>query len=393
MLAVLRYLKGYFLLRISGYSPERFMNLCRINGVVLWDIIPGEGCYECKILKKDRAEIEVFLQKTKVTAEIRKEYGLPFFLQKNKKRKLFFAGVVVALFFIYAMSFFIWSFTFVGNEKIRDDILLRFLNSRDVDYGTLKGKVDIPKIEEEIREYFDGISWVSLRISGTRLIVSVKENTTLNNVSDSGEEVGDDLICGTKGTIVHMVTRKGVPVVKVGDSVDIGTVLVEGRVPIYDNDGNIVSYDLVDADADVTIRTEYPIHRNISRYYKHKNYTGNEYSLPYVRFGRHYFCIKYQKNTYNLYDVVEKESTNPIFAEFSIPVFWGVRRYCEYVEIEDLYNDEEASILLKRFLDETMKELNEKGVQIIENNVKIETDSQELKLTGSLLIDVMQKDN
>ena len=66
---------------------------------------------------------------------------------------------------------------------------------------------------------------------------------------------------------------------------------------------------------------------------------------------------------------------------------------CEYVEIEDLYNDEEGIVLLKQFLEETIKELNEKGVQIIENNVKIETDSQELKLTGSLLIDVMQKDN
>ena len=40
-----------------------------------------------------------------------------------------------------------------------------------------------------------------------------------------------------------------------------------------------------------------------------------------------------------------------------------------------------------------MKELNEKGVQIIENNVKIETDSQYLKLTGSLVIDILQKDN
>ena len=39
-----------------------------------------------------------------------------------------------------------------------------------------------------------------------------------------------------------------------------------------------------------------------------------------------------------------------------------------------------------------MKELDEKGVQIIENNVKIETDSQYLKLTGYLLIDTLQKE-
>jgi hypothetical protein len=60
------------------------------------------------------------------------------------------------------------------------------------------------------------------------------------------------------------------------------------------------------------------------------------------------------------------------------------------VEIEDLYGDEEGTIILKKFLDKTMKELNEKGVQIIENNVKIETGSQYLKLTGYLLIDINQ---
>ena len=91
--------------------------------------------------------------------------------------------------------------------------------------------------------------------------------------------------------------------------------------------------------------------------------------------------------------MVVKEESFPIFEEFSIPLFFGNRKYCEYVEIEDLYSDKEGVILLKKFLEQTIEELNEKGVQIIENNVKIETDSQYLKLTGHLVIDIMQKDN
>ena len=276
---------------------------------------------------------------------------------------------------------------------IHDDILLRFVNSLGVDYGTYKKNINIPMLEEEIREYFDGISWVSVKISGTGLVVSVKENEILSKHVGKEVMVSDDLISGTKGTISKMVTRKGVPLVKVGDEVDIGTVLVEGKVPIFDNDGNIVSYDYVDADADVTIRTQYPIHRRVSRYYRYKNYTGSEYTLPYFRFGQHYFCPVYKKNPYHLYDVIVNENTHPVLSEFSIPIFWGSRKYCEYVEIEDLYGEDEGTILLKQFLEQTIKELNEKGVQIIENNVKIETDSQYLKLTGSLVIDIRQKDN
>lgn len=390
MLTFLRFLRGFYFITLSGYSPERFFNLCRLNGIVLWDIVPRDGCYECKIRHGDYKKIQTFLEKTRVTAEIQSEYGLPFFLRKNKKRKIFFAGIAVTFLFIYGMSFFIWSFSFEGNEIIEDDILFRFVNSKGVDFGTYKKNIDIQNIEEEIREYFDGISWVSVRISGTELIVSVKENYHSVSETESETEVGDDLVAGTGGTIVSMVTRKGVPKVKIGDEVTIGTVLVEGKVPIYDNDGNIISYDLVDADADVTIRTEYPLHREVSRYYRHKNFTGNEFKIPYVRFGQHYFSFLIFDKQYELYDVVVKENTNAVLEEFSIPIFWGVRKYCEYVEIEDLYGDDEGVILLKKFLEQTIEELNEKGVQIIENNVKIETDSQYLKLTGYLLVDVVQ---
>ena len=388
MLAFIRFIKGYYVMTLSGYSPERFFNLCRVNGIILWDIIPFEEHYECKIHHRDYKKISPFLEKTKVTAVIQGEYGLPFFMRKNKKRKIFFAGVLFSFLFIYGMSFFVWSFSIEGNEKISDEILFRFINSQGVDYGTYKDSIDIQTIEEEIREYFEGISWVSVRLSGTKLIVSIKENYVSEGENGYGRGAGADLIAGMDGKIIRIITREGIPKVKVGDEIESGMVLVEGKVPIYDNDGNVISYDYVNADADIVIRTEYPIHRQISRYYKHKNYTGNEYAIPYVRIGQNYFSLLLNKNKYSLYDVVVTEDTWDVFREFSIPLYWGVRKYCEYIEIEDLYGEEEGRILLKKFLTQTVEELNEKGVQIIENNVKIEADSQYLKLTGDLLIDV-----
>ncbi len=390
MLSFLRFLRGFYKIKLSGYSPERFFNLCRINGIVLWDIIPMQDYFECKIKQGDYKKIKLFLEKTRVEAVILEEFGLPFLMHKNRKRKIFFAGIIITLFFLYGMTFFIWSFSFEGNETIDDDILLRFVNALDVNYGTRKDKIDIQMLEEEIREYFDSVSWVSVRILGTKLVVNVKENYIPQNDDTKLEDTREDLYAGTSGTIVSMITRKGIPQVKVGSEVKAGDMLVSGEVPIFDNDGNIVSYDYVDADADITIRTQYPIHREISRYYKHKNYTGNEYHVPYLRLGQNYMSLRFFDKQFELYDVVMQENTHPVFEEFSIPVFWGVRRYCEYVEIEDLYGDEEGTIILKNFLDKTMKELSEKGVQIIENNVKIETGSQCLKLTGYLLIDIRQ---
>ena len=63
MLSFLRFLRGFYKIKISGYSPERFFNLCRINGIVLWDIIPVQDFFECKIKHCDFKKIDAFLNK------------------------------------------------------------------------------------------------------------------------------------------------------------------------------------------------------------------------------------------------------------------------------------------------------------------------------------------
>ena len=90
MLHFIRYLKGYVCIKISGYSPERFMNLCRNNGIILWDIIPHGQEYLLKMSVSDFKRIKIFLKKTKVKAAIIQKYGLPFLCIKIKEEKYFF---------------------------------------------------------------------------------------------------------------------------------------------------------------------------------------------------------------------------------------------------------------------------------------------------------------
>jgi len=70
MLSFLRFIRGFYRIKISGYSPERFFNLCRINGIILWDIVPVEDYFECRIRRGDYKKIDAFLEKTRVTAAI-----------------------------------------------------------------------------------------------------------------------------------------------------------------------------------------------------------------------------------------------------------------------------------------------------------------------------------
>ena len=35
---LLKFLKGYVVIRLTGYSPERFLNLCSHHGIILWGL-------------------------------------------------------------------------------------------------------------------------------------------------------------------------------------------------------------------------------------------------------------------------------------------------------------------------------------------------------------------
>ena len=40
------YLKGYVRIRVTGYSPERFLNACRYKNIYIWDLKRVCGSYE-----------------------------------------------------------------------------------------------------------------------------------------------------------------------------------------------------------------------------------------------------------------------------------------------------------------------------------------------------------
>jgi similar to stage IV sporulation protein len=69
-----------------------------------------------------------------------------------------------------------------------------------------------------------------------------------------------------------------------------------------------------------------------------------------------------------------------------LPVFWGKVQIVEYKSEKKLYSKEEAIDLGKKQLKEFCEKLIEKGVQIVENNVKIHIGKNSCKIDGNIII-------
>ncbi len=174
-------------------------------------------------------KLRPIVRKTGTRVVITKRYGLPFLMVRIKKRKIFMVGLLGSFLFWIWMSGHIWSIDIMGNYYITTDLFQDFLADNKIKAGIKKKTVDIESLEKEIRTHFPMVTWTSLRIDGTKLVVQVKENDLLDLKQDNQEvQEGMDLVAPKEGVVISIVTRTGVPKVKAGDVVHKGDVLVEG---------------------------------------------------------------------------------------------------------------------------------------------------------------------
>lgn len=388
MIQLIKYLKGYVIIRVSGYSPERFMNLCKNRGILLWDVYNCGDCYRMCVSVSGFFRLKSCLRKTKTRAAIEKKCGLPFFVPKIRRRKFFGIGLFLCLLFLTGMSQFVWSIDVTGNYQVTEDVLLDFMKEEGIFYGVYRKNIDIEALEKAIREHYDVVTWTSARLIGTRLEIQIKENEypgedKLVLVTDQYEH--SDLVADRDGVIVSMVTRAGVPQKAVLDEVVKGDILVSGKVPIYNEDTTVKRYELVNADADIYIRSSYPVKEALPVDYQIKSYTGQHKKERFLQIlDREYRFparIAYLKS-----DCVVEKKQLQVLPNLYLPVFYGNYNYREYVLLEKRYKDEEAKSILLERLNKLTATFDEKGVQIIEKNVKIVKNNKNYLLQGNFII-------
>lgn len=78
--------------------------------------------------------------------------------------------------------------------------------------------MDCALIAEKLRGEFPNITWVSAKITGSRLLLEIKENDNIYK-EKIPEKGAYDLIADKTGKIVSMVTRKGTSLKKTGSFV------------------------------------------------------------------------------------------------------------------------------------------------------------------------------
>ena len=378
-------MKGAVRIRLTGYSPERFLNLCNFKGLEIWDIRCVDGDYEFWMTLGDFRRVRPLVRKSKVRLKIVSRRGLPFFLKRNRKRKMWATGAACFFLLLYAMSLFIWDIEFEGNYRYTDDTLSRYLEERSVVCGMRKYLVDCPGLESELRAAFPEISWVSARVSGTRLLIHIKENQVLSDI-EKEDEAPADLMARKEGVIRSMIVRSGSAQVSLGESVEAGQILVKGTVSITDDSGQEVKTYDIRADGDIWAQTEYSYEEEIPIIRQVRVPTGREKSGWLLKIGGFSYTWLLPAFGEKEWDYVTEEQQVRLFGNFYLPVFVGTIKGREMEEYERPYTEEEILELAADYNRRFAENLKEKGVQILENDDRIERSAGNCILKGQLTV-------
>ena len=133
---LLCYIIGYLRLEVTGYYIERFINLCNSNNILTWNLKRGNSANLLLNIEIKKLREVIFLaRKVKCKVKIKSKKGLPFILNKYKKRKMFAISLVGIILALVISSKFIWNVEVKqegeGNvENIEQDIAEAGLTSR-----------------------------------------------------------------------------------------------------------------------------------------------------------------------------------------------------------------------------------------------------------------------
>ncbi|MCM1467859.1 MAG: sporulation protein YqfD [Alistipes sp.] len=383
MTKILSFFKGILTVKLISSTPERFLNICNANHIKMWDLVYVDEYYYFKTEPSEYYRLKGILKKTGSKTAICEKKGLPFLLFRYRKHNCFAAGILLAVFLLYLISLFVWDISVEGNRMITDEVLLDTLYESGVRHGMLLKKISCDNLEKMLRNTFDDLTWVSVEINGTRLIIHVKENDE-DYIAQKSTGNGN-LVALKDGTVQSIITRSGTPLVTVGDEVAAGDVLVSGIVDVTDDYGTVISQKYVSADADIVIRTVYDYEDILPKTYRYRIFTGKNNKMLYVKIFDCIVKLGFSPG-YEKYETLLADTQIKVNDNFYLPVHYGLVTNTEYQEETAQYTEQEARTILEKDLEYFLAGLEEKGVQILEKNVKMYKNNREYVYRGEILV-------
>ena len=155
-----------------------------------------------------------------------------------------------------------------------------------------------------------------------------------------------------------------------------------------DDNGEVANYRYVVSDGDVTGTVMRTYESSLTREYQKKVYTGEEDTSYTLQFGNIRIPLGKDKKNYSACETVVKDRQLQLLPDLFLPVHLYITERRAYVYQPATYTKAEAETLAEKEWDAFLGKFEQKGIQIIVKNVKIETDEKNCIILGKIQAEV-----
>ena len=351
------FLTGYVIIKIEGSGKEEFINICTAEKLPIRNIkYHGSMFSSGEISPGSYHKIKLFAKDHGCKISVLKRGGLPFFLHRLKKRKIFCLGFFASVIVLVWLCSRIWVIDIAETDPLKRADISDILSNNGIVCGISARSINPFDFQQDILRMYPGYTRFWLEKHGTKLTVDVRYAKIPPEV-DSPYDICN-ITAAKSGVIKKLVVRAGNPAVQENTFVNTGELLVGGI--ITNSQGQPL---FVKADADVFAE----INRSFSM-------SAPFLSVDRIKTGKisKKYCVEVFGKSFNLFfrepDFAhyDGEITNKplrFFGEYFLPLSLRIYKYCE---VKPKPVTKTASELESELKDKLLNSLN---LSVPENNL------------------------
>ena len=381
---IFNYIIGYIRISIEGYYIERFINICGNEKITIWNLKRNKNVkLELNIGIKDLKKVAKIAKQTKCKMKIIKKRGLPFLFNRYRKRKLFFVFLLVIIIGLGISSNFVWNIQIVEEDKESIENLYQDVVESGLEIGKMKSKINTKDVINKVRLKRNDIAWMGIELKGTNAIVKVVKATAKPEIVDDNEYC--NIVSDKQGIITKINAQNGTIAVKVGDTVNVGTTLINGWM-----EGKYTGLRYVHAKGEIQAKVWHTKNKKILYNATEKTETGNIENKYQIKINNFEINLSKRLSKFKIYDTIVLENKFKIFSDFYLPISLVKITNKEIKEEQKKYNAEQAKDLgieqLQKELDNEIEDKSKVVNKII--NTYEKEDGIEVYVTYEVLEDI-----
>lgn len=219
--------KGQIKVEIKTFDINKLLNVLWRNGIKVENVRKIDVVtVTLNVDYSDYGKLKSYVKRLDGKIKIISSKGVIFFFSRAKKSISIFVGALIFLIGLYIYSDFIWRIDIETKKNIAPFEIRNMLNEFDIKPGVKKNQVNVYGLERKLENGHGDIMWVNARIEGGTLKIKVEEKVSPKIKEENESSDTKNIVASMDGEIKKIYTTSGTAVVKEGDIVKRGDILI-----------------------------------------------------------------------------------------------------------------------------------------------------------------------